>query len=272
MYKYFKSMFKKDSIVIQPPKLFSIGFRCSTAAILKQIEMKTESFPFDWLVSDLSVIRHCIETDFSEFTNQKNYERRYTNTYEMADSKENFICDEHLMVNTYYQPLEIMNAENTYKYKLAMNHHNILELKDMEYYNRCIERFRSLLNCDNNKIYIHIRHLVTSEKYETEKDEILKEFIDFDDFITSSFKGSLKGIYFILIKDKLNSSELDIHSSSSSSTRLQPNGELIHESKKTGTRIYTLNVNRDFIDAGETFIGEYYKEVLYIKNEILNFI
>ena len=265
-------MSKKDSIV---PKLFSLGFRCSTAAIIKQIEMKTESFPFDWLVSDLSVIRHCIETDFSEFTNLKNYERRYTSTYEMADSKESFICDEQLMVNTYYQPPELMNAENTYKYKLAMNHHNIFELKDMEYYNRCIERFRSLLNCDNNKIYIHIRHLVTREKYETEKDEILKEFIEFDDFITSRFKGTLKGIYFILIKDKLNSSVCDSTSSSEPdihSTRLQPNGELIHESKKTGTRIYTLNVNRDFIDAGETFMGEYYKEVLYIKNEILNFI
>ena len=239
-----------------PIKILSFGFRCSSAAILKQMNLKTESYPFDWLISDLSVIKHCIETDFQEFVNPSNYIRKYTNTYEMADSKEGFICDEHLMVNHFYQPVEKMDEDNTYKYKLAMNHHNILEPKDAEYYNRCIQRFRELIINDDQKAYLHIRHLITKEKYEIEKQTILQEIIDFDTFIYEYSKSSLKGLYFILVKDKKNNESF--------------HQELLYESLTTGSKIITIFVNPHFVDAGEIFIGEYYNEVLFIKEQIQN--
>jgi hypothetical protein len=240
-----------------PPKIISFGFRCSSAALLKQMNLKTESYPFDWLVSDLSVIHHCMETDFVEFENPAHYERRYTNTYEMADSREGFICDEHLMVNCFYQPPHLFNEENTYRYKLAMNHHNILESKDADYYHRCIQRFRELMeNQDIPKIYLHIRHLVTLETYEKEKETILKEFADFDQSIQQRYPGSLKGLFFILVKDK---------------KEFREHRELLLETPN-GSHIWILYVNRDFVDAGETFMGNFEKEVLFLKNEIQHFL
>ena len=175
----------------------------------------------------------------------------------MADSNQIFICDEHLMVNKFYQPSNLMNEENTYKYKLAMNHHNILEQKDFEYYNRCVERFIHLLENDSPKIYLHIRHLITNEKYEEEKDDILKEFIDFDEFMAKNCQSSLKGLFFILVKDKKESNEF--------------RGELLYDSNITGSKIFIIYVNNQFIDAGETFIEDD-KEVTFITETIKNHI
>jgi hypothetical protein len=57
--------------------LFSLGFRCSSASLIKSLGLKNESYPFDWLVSRLSVIQHCIESDFVEFLNLDNYKRQW---------------------------------------------------------------------------------------------------------------------------------------------------------------------------------------------------
>ena len=70
----------------QLTQFFSFGYRCSSAGILKSMQLKYESFPFDWLISRLDVIKHCLQDDFREFLNQSNYVRKYSKTYEMIDS------------------------------------------------------------------------------------------------------------------------------------------------------------------------------------------
>ena len=182
-------------------KIISLGFRCSSAAILKRMGLKHESFPFDWLISRLSVIRHCMETDFTEFLNLSNYQRKYSNTYEMADSRNGFICDEHLMVNLYYQPEDQSDPENTYKWYLAMNHHNILEQKDTEYYERCVQRYRELMTFDEPKIYLHICPLITMEKYNDTKENIFHELTSFDQFMYEFTNGTSRGLFFIMVRD-----------------------------------------------------------------------
>lgn len=234
-------------------KVFSMGFRCSSAAILKKLGLKTESYPFDWLISHLSVIRHCMENDFQEFLNIENYQRKYTNTYEMADSKEGFVCDEHLMVNVYYQPIDMLDVENTYKCRLAMNHHNITEEKDTDYYKRCVSRFRELLNSDSNKIYIHIRPLIKLEMYEENKSEILRELVEFDNFVYDFSKNTTQGLIFILVRDDRENFQMKY--------------ELLYY-KGNGTRIYLVYVNRHFIDAGEIFMGHCHEERTFIENKI----
>ena len=240
---------------MDPPTIFSFGFRCSSAAILKKLGLKTESYPFDWLVSDLSVIQKCFSDNFKEFLNIENYQRKYSNTYEMADSNQGFICDEHLMVNMFYQPENEQNVENTYQYKLAMNHHNIKETKDHEYYTRCVDRMRDIFNKDSNKIYLHICRLITLERYEREHEDLLIQLKNFDEFIGYHVKGSLKGLIFILVKNKNNDNP---------SIR-----ELLYESEKTKTKIFIVFTNPHFIDAGEDFMGNCYEEIDFIKNKIM---
>jgi hypothetical protein len=122
-----KTESEKTEAETKQKTIFSLGFRCSSASIIKELGLKFESYPFDWLVSRLHVIRHCIETDFAEFMNKENYVFRITKTYEMASSDKQFICDEHIMLNRFYQPPNLMEFENTYQAHLATNHHNITE-------------------------------------------------------------------------------------------------------------------------------------------------
>ena len=230
-------------------KIVSFGFRCSSASIMKHMGLKLESYPFDWLVSHLSVIRHCMETDFKEFLNINNYQRKYTNTYEMADSREGFICDEHLMVNVFYQPAHMLDVENTYKCRLAMNHHNITETKDTEYYSRCVERFRELVASDDKKIYLHICPVITLQMYQEKKAEMVEEIVEFDRFVHERMNHRSKGVVFIIARDEtFRTEQLDILS--------------------TGTCIYVIYANRNFIDAGEVFMGNYHEERMFIESKI----
>jgi hypothetical protein len=237
------------------PTFFSFGFRCSSAAILKKLGLKHESYPFDWLISDLSVIQKCFSDDFKEFLNVKNYKRKFSNTYEMAESTQGFICDEHLMVNMAYQPEDEQDVENTYQYKLAMNHHNILEKKDHDYYTRCVQRMRDIFQSNTPKIYVHITRLISKERYVREQINLLKQLREFDDFIVPLSKSSLKGLIFILVKNP-NEEHHNVR-------------ELLYESETTKTKIFILFTNSQFIDAGEEFMVNYHNESEFIQNKIL---
>lgn len=246
-------------------KIFSVGYRCSTAGILKQMGLKTESYPFDWLISRTNVIRHCIENKFVEFMNLNNYEKRNTKTYNNKDTEnEGFICEENIIFNRFYQDENKMYEINTYQYNLAMNHHNILEEKDNQYYRRCIERFQSLLCLNEPKMFIHITPLIVKE-IEYNIQYYLDECIDFYQFMKKQNqshhdvdKPHIIGLFYIIVKDLLES---------------HPKMNVIYENYEENSkcRIYVLYTNIDFIDAGETFMGNYNEEEQMIKNTILHF-
>jgi hypothetical protein len=40
-------------------KVISFGHRCSSASFIQNLNLKTESYPFDWLVSKLDIIKDC---------------------------------------------------------------------------------------------------------------------------------------------------------------------------------------------------------------------
>jgi hypothetical protein len=194
-----------------------------------------------------------METNFEEFLNINNYKRKYTNTYEMADSNQGFICDEHLMVNVFYQPVDMLDVENTYKCRLAMNHNNITETKDTEYYTRCVERFRELVASDYDKIYLHICPVITLQQYEETKEEMVKEIVEFDRFVHKTMNHRSEGLVFIIARD--NSSEYTFRTEQL-------------DMLSTGTCIYVIYANRGFIDAGEVFMGNYHEEVMFIESKI----
>jgi hypothetical protein len=235
-------------------KIFSLGFRCSSASILKRLNLKQESYPFDWLISNISVVKDCIENNFEEFLNKENYERKYTNTYETAYTKNQFICDEHLMANMHYQHTSMHNEENTYKWSLAMNHHNIKEDTDYNYYLRCVSRFNELIESPNEKIFVHIQPLMPKERYDNNSSSIVRELIDFDMFIKDRMHNRVRGLYFILIKD-------------SAETNYLFSPKCIYKTEY-GSSIYILNTPSNFIDAGENFMGDCQGIIQYIENII----
>ena len=48
-------------------KYISMGENCGPAATLKNLELRTFSSPFDWIVSNIEGIKHCINEDFKNF-------------------------------------------------------------------------------------------------------------------------------------------------------------------------------------------------------------
>jgi hypothetical protein len=53
----------------------SLGDRCAIAGFLKNVGWKRSSFPFDWILSSPSIVRHMLQDNFSTLlTNPKFYE------------------------------------------------------------------------------------------------------------------------------------------------------------------------------------------------------
>jgi hypothetical protein len=230
---------------------FSLGFRCSSASILKRLNLKHESYPFDWLVSNLDTVKHCLEDGFTQFLKQDNYERKYTNTYELAESHDGFICDEHIMANMFYQPPNMQTEENTYKWALAMNHHNIKESNDdYEYYSRCVKRMESMLQNPTKKTFIHIAPAMKLTTYTENIQTILKQMIDFDDFMAKKTEN-INGLFFILIKGVP-----------------YEDPRCLYKTDK-GSKIWEIKVADGFVDAGENFMGDCDKVIEFIQNTIL---
>jgi hypothetical protein len=107
----------------------SLGTLCHTAGILKNYNLKICSYPFDWIFSDCNIIIDCIKTDFKIFLNKENY-------------------------------IDIKNKwnDNQCGHKIyhsnMFNHRDPRKDADYEYYVRCIDRFKTLLANDENKLFI----------------------------------------------------------------------------------------------------------------------
>lgn len=230
-------------------KLISFGHRCSSASFIRLLNLKTESYPFDWLVSKLDVIEDCIKTKFVNFLNENNYQIEPTQTYNMIDNEKIHICDEVAHINNYYQNDNKNNS--TYHYKLALNHHNIQN--DKEYYIRCINRLYELFLSDIKKYYIYFNPIVGINEYEQIKDTILNEYDNFNKFILTQ-TNNIFGIYFILIKHTDN------------------NIKSIKIKETSNYNIYIIYCNENFLDGGDPFMGEHElekKEILLILENIL---
>jgi hypothetical protein len=58
----------------------SLGGICHSAQLLKINELKKASYPFDWIFSSMSMVKHCIEDDFNTFLDKSQYSDYNTNT------------------------------------------------------------------------------------------------------------------------------------------------------------------------------------------------
>ena len=265
------------NIITTPPlpeyKIISLGYRCSVAGILKKMGLKYENFPFDWLVSRLSVIKHCIEDDFQEFLRLENYQEKCALT--ISNTEE--VCNENMVANMFYQPTQPTQPThpiNAYQFHLAMTHHNIIHNpKDYEYYKHCVDRFRKELKNvpqqNASKMFIYISPLFTIEEYQQYGEIALRECYDFQSFLekkmnecnsSSSFEEPvIRCLYFIMLLDNLEN---------------YPTLTVLHEetnNTKYKYKIYLLKTNHQFVDEGETFMGNYKEEQELIENSIRRF-
>ena len=106
----------------------SLGTMCHTANFIKRHNLKKCSYPFDWLFSDINVVIDCLKDDFKKFLDKDNYIDHLSGNPELCGHK-------------YYSP--------------KMFNHTCPRIKEgYEYYVRCVDRFRNLLQKKEKKLFI----------------------------------------------------------------------------------------------------------------------
>jgi hypothetical protein len=253
-------------------KLFSLGHRCSTAGILKFLEIKTESYPFDWMISRLNIIQDCIETEFVYFLERKNYKEKNTVTFHYSKHGNQFVCNENIVYNTYYQnkynndeliiphPLSIPN--DTYAHYLALNHRNILHDNDYEYFKRCVERFKIMIYDNQPKMYIYIHPVISIEDYQDNKDKIIKLFLNFQNYMSTLNKNtSIVGLFIIVVRTNYDNPVTEHLSNITENIynnlpTINDENSVHEENANPQCSINVLYTHKYFIDAGEIFLQQ----------------
>jgi hypothetical protein len=241
-------------------EVISFGYRCTSAGILKQLGIKNCSYPFDWIISRLNIIKHCINDNFKEFLKIENYEYRKTDTisyYLINDELQKvLICDELIYFNTFYQtlfnndnifiPNHISYPNDTYSHYLAMNHYNMNSENDYDYFNRCISRFNNLMIEEVDKLYVHISPTMSIHEYNNNKDSLIEEFITFHSFIkTVNQVGSISGLFILVVR-----TEHEYPITNYVSSIIENINTEFHDKECSINVLYTHN---RFLDAGEIF-------------------
>ena len=252
-------------------QILSLGYRCSSAGIIKSLGLKTESYPFDWLVSRLPIIEHCIQTDFLEFLNPDNYKcaTGVTNNYTSTDpASQQWICNESFCFNEFYEvpqlqqermkyyfPQPISPERDAYGYKLMMNHRNIKKSQtDHEYFARCVERWKPISAKKRLALYIH--PVIFYEEFLSIKSELIGELKRA--YQSISITHPHDGIYIIPVKTPF---EYPTNHCCKYVLEEQPDDPMFPR-----CRICILWTNLNFIDAGEIFMGNSYVETYVVKD------
>jgi hypothetical protein len=125
----------------------SLGNLCFSSTLIKRNNLKTESYPFDWILSNQKMILHCIKDRFRTFLNRD-----------------------------YYIPFKgeetARKCGHSYYHEKMFNHHDPRNGDDYNYFIRCIERFNKLLSVDNNKLFIVSYHNAVRDDYQKIRQEI----------------------------------------------------------------------------------------------------
>jgi hypothetical protein len=117
----------KNKIIIN--HVIPLGSQCFSAFFLKKNNLKKVSYPFDWIFSSPKVITDILDNKFQKFLNKDYY------PIKDMDSKTN----RHLI----YLP-DLM----------LFNHRNPMRDEDYLYYKRCIERFYTVLDKNETKLFL----------------------------------------------------------------------------------------------------------------------
>ena len=251
-----------------PLKIVSLGYRCPAAGIAKLLGRKTESHPFDWMISRLPIVQHCIETDFQYFMDPDNYAETRTMTahYDTHEGVVIKICDETIQYNTYYEefPLHAMHTteqlttpRDTYAYHLATNHHSIKNPVDKEYYARCVGRFRQIISDKSQPVlFIYIHQTLTLREFQSYRSSLIQSYLNFANFLqkkmdrTDAEQDAISRILFIVpVRTPFPYPITNRYPDVLETLVETPN-----------TIIKAMYANRDFVDAGEIFMRNAYIE------------
>ncbi|MDV6345089.1 DUF1796 family putative cysteine peptidase [Nitrosomonas sp. Is37] len=107
----------------------SLGSFCHSAQILREVEYRAFSGPFDWIFSSPGITAHILQDDFNLFLDPEYYEPV---PLELRQSPEAISCD-----HRFYR--------DKFGVRFMFNHHSPDSAKDHAYFKRAVQRFRAAL-------------------------------------------------------------------------------------------------------------------------------
>lgn len=261
--------------------VFSLGYRCSSAGFLKSLGIKSESYPFDWMVSRLPIIEHCIQTDFRYLVDPVYYKciAGSTNNYTSINpSSRQWICNESICYNQYYEslptapstqlylPKPITPTYDAYGYKCMMNHRNIKQNpQDKDYFDRCVERWKRMISSSSKTLSLYIHPAVFHSEFVSIREDLINDLRRFHTVLSNAIGKEHDGIYIIPVK-----TEYDNPTEHCAKYVLEEQPD--DETSAPGCRICVLWANRHFIDAGEIFMGNCHVETYVINDYLMSII
>ena len=141
----------------------SLGPQCHSTNILRRLNLKKESYPFDWIFSNLKNVEHAIKDDFKIFLDEK----FYTNPDVLSKTQR----------HSYY----FENGASMF------NHHNPLNKEHYDYFVRCVNRFNTLIFEKEYKLFIFTYINLEIPVFSSIQKKI-QEFKNFFDSIVSNYK------------------------------------------------------------------------------------
>ena len=126
-------------------KYISLGPNCQTSGMIKAVGYKTESYPFDWVLTNLDIVLDCIESDFKHYLDKQFYFKNESYTSQLIIGHKKY-------------------TDNMFV------HRDPLSLdEDYSYIKRCVERFLKLYESDA-EIYL----VYTAYSNNIQKEKLLK--------------------------------------------------------------------------------------------------
>lgn len=109
--------------MIEFDESISLGPHCYSAGVMKLLNYRKASYPFDWIVSNLEIVNHCLNDNFQLFLDKNRY---YINKFGQNSHMD-------------------YNVDETF----FLHKNPLTDDKDYEYYVRCVNRF-----LDTSKKYL----------------------------------------------------------------------------------------------------------------------
>ena len=137
----------------------TLGNDCSTSSALKNINLRTKSLPFDWMVSDMSRIVDCISEDFINFHRNSRLNSSKTRVidyygFEYPHDYPNSDVVDFEKIGTGVFGEKVIND----------NWEDYIEM-NLEKYNRRISRFIDILKSETDLIVLYRGSIGNIEKF-----------------------------------------------------------------------------------------------------------
>lgn len=119
-------------------RVVGLGSRCTVAQTLQDMELRSGSYPFDWIFSTPEIVVHCLEDDFELFLRKDQYEPI---AIERRAVKQFNLCDHATFRDEFGQGA-------------MFNHRDPTKSEDHAYLVRCVDRFRALMAAPDPTLFV----------------------------------------------------------------------------------------------------------------------